>query len=362
MDSFEINKLLGALLGAVFIVFSVSLVADTIFYSPTPYTPGYVIEVPEEAAAAPGEVVEGPNVLALIAEADVTAGEAAFRRCVSCHTPDEGGPNRVGPNLWNTVMQPITHAEGFNYSSAMREFAAQEEIWTYEHLAGFLENPRGYVPGTTMAFAGIRNVEEKANLIAYMRTLSNDPAPLPEVEEVSEEAEAPAENGETVAEEAVETEAEPVEPTPPTDGTEVAPEVDAGTPAVDDAEAVEEEPAAVEEEEPAAVEEEEDGAAAPAEDTGVDMAAGAASFRLCVACHTIEQGAPNRVGPNLWDVVDRPVAAVEGFNYSAAMRASRGRHGLGRSQSRPYWPIRAATFPEPPWLLPAFAMPRPGPT
>ncbi|MGY6709315.1 MAG: c-type cytochrome [Rhizobiaceae bacterium] len=239
MDSFELNKLLGALLGAVFIVFSVSLVSDTIFYAPTPATPGYVIEVPEQEVADTGPVEEGPNVLALIADGDVAAGEAAFRRCASCHTPEEGGANRVGPNLWNTVMQPITHADGFNYSSALREFAAQEEIWTYEHLAGFLENPRGYVPGTTMAFAGIRDVQEKANLIAYMRTLSNDPAPLPEVEEVAtEEEEVAPENGEAVTEEddavngeEIDSPAEPVEPTPPTDGTEVSPETDAGVPA-----------------------------------------------------------------------------------------------------------------------------------
>jgi cytochrome c len=233
MDSFELNKLLGALLGAVFIVFSVSLISDTIFYAPTPATPGYVIEVPEQEVADEGPVEEGPNVLALIADGDVTAGEAAFRRCASCHTPEEGGANRVGPNLWNTVMQPITHAEGFNYSSAMRAFAEQEEIWTYEHLAGFLENPRGYVPGTTMAFAGIRDVQEKANLIAYMRTLSNDPAPLPEVEEVAtEEEEVAPENGEAVTDDNdADTAAEPVEPTPPTDGTEVSPETDAGVPA-----------------------------------------------------------------------------------------------------------------------------------
>lgn len=322
MDSFELNKILGALLGAVFIVFSVSLISDTIFYAPTPATPGYVIEVPEQDVADDAPVEAGPNVLALIADGDVAAGEAAFRRCASCHTNEQGGANRVGPNLWNTVMQPITHADGFNYSAAMREFAAQEEIWTYEHLAGFLENPRGYVPGTTMAFAGIRDVQEKANLIAYMRTLSDDPAPLPEVEEAAAEEEVAPENGEAVAEEdgaaveeEVETDAEPVEPTPATDGTEVSPETDAGTPAVDEAETPE-----ATEEEPAAVEEEEDGAAAAPEATEVDVAAGATVFRQCVACHTIEEGAPNRVGPNLWNVVGRPAAAVEGFNYSPPMR------------------------------------------
>ena len=215
MDSFELNKLLGALLGAVFIVFSVSLISDTIFYSPTPATPGYVIEVPEQEVADEAPAEEGPDVLALIADGDVAAGEAAFRRCTSCHTPDEGGPNRVGPNLWNTVMQPIADAEGFNYSSAMRDFAAEQESWTYEQLAGFLEDPRGYVPGTTMAFAGIRDVQEKANLIAFLRTLSSDPAPLPEV----------------ATEEDSDTSAEPAEPTPATDGSEVSPETATGVPA-----------------------------------------------------------------------------------------------------------------------------------
>ncbi|MCG6114351.1 MAG: c-type cytochrome [Mesorhizobium sp.] len=249
MDSFELNKLLGALLGAIFIVFSVSLISDTIFYSPTPATPGYVIEVPEQEVADEGPVEDGPNVLALIADGDVAAGEAAFRRCTSCHTPEEGGANRVGPNLWDPVMTPIAAAEGFNYSSAMREFAAAEEVWTYEHLAGFLENPRGYVPGTTMSFAGIRDVQEKADLIAFLRTLSNDPAPLPEVEDVSADEEAAPADGEAApadGEAATEEDApvdgdesgspaEPVEPTPATDGTEASPETDAGVPASDSA-------------------------------------------------------------------------------------------------------------------------------
>lgn len=323
MNSFELNKILGALLGAVFIVFSVSLISDTIFYSPTPATPGYVIEVPEQEVADDAPVEEGPNVLALIADGDVAAGEAAFRRCASCHTAEQGGANRVGPNLWNTVMQPITHAADFNYSAAMREFAAQEEIWTYEHLAGFIENPRGYVPGTTMAFAGIRDVQEKANLIAYLRTLSDDPAPLPEVDEAAaeeeatapEDGEAAAEDGEAAVQEDGQTDAEPVEPTPATDGTEVSPETDAGTPASDAADAPD-----TTEEEPAAVEEEQDGAEAAPEATEVDVAAGASVFRQCVACHTIDEGGPNRVGPNLWGVVGRPAGSVEGFNYSPAMR------------------------------------------
>ena len=146
--------------------------------------------------------------------------EAAFRRCTSCHTPEEGGANRVGPNLWNTVMQPIANADGFKTTPPpCAIFAAAEETWTYEHLAGFLADPRGYLPGTTMSFAGIRDVQEKADLIAYLRTLSSDPAA------------AAGSRGKVAAEEDIDPAAEPVEPTPSTDGTEASPETDAGVPA-----------------------------------------------------------------------------------------------------------------------------------
>lgn len=227
MDSFELNKVLGALLGAIFVVFSVSLVADAIFAPHPPATQGFAIEVSEEVAGGPAEdVPSGPSALELIATADAAAGEAAFRRCTACHTAEEGGANRVGPNLWDIVNRPVAGVPGFAYSAGMQAFAEGGTVWDYEHLSGFLVNPRGYVPGTSMSFAGIRDPQEEANLIAYLRTLSNDPAPLPEV--------APAEP---------ETAAEPAEPTPETDATEAGPEPDAGTPAVPQTGQTEEAPA-----------------------------------------------------------------------------------------------------------------------
>ncbi len=233
MDSFELNKLLGALLGTIFIVFSVSLIADNIFYSPVPKTPGFVIDVPEDAGHGQPVAEAGPSVLDLIADADAAAGEQTFRLCARCHTADPGGQNLAGPNLWNIVNRPVAAKEGFSYSGAMRSFADGGTVWDWEHLSGFLVNPRGYVPGTTMAFAGIRDVQEEANLLAYLRTLSDSPADAPEPAAAAADEDAPAEDADAApAEEpAADSPAAPVQPTPEEDGTAVSPETDAGTPA-----------------------------------------------------------------------------------------------------------------------------------
>ena len=227
MDSFEINKLIGALLAVVFVVFSVSIVSDAIFATHAPETPGYAIAVaePETDSGAPAEEA-GPSVLDLIATADVAAGQTAFRKCTACHTAEEGGPNKVGPNLYGVVNRPIASHEGFNYSAGMREFSQGGAVhWDYEHLSGFLQAPRSYVSGTAMAFAGIRNVQEEANLIAYLRSLSADPAPLPAAatEEAPAEEAAPAEEPESPAEGTA------PQPAPENDGTSAGQEPDAGT-------------------------------------------------------------------------------------------------------------------------------------
>lgn len=198
MDSFELNKLIGAFLAIVFVVFSVSIVSDSIFSTHAPETPGYAIEVADAdtgAGAAPVEA--GPSIAELLQNADAEAGKAAFRPCAACHTPEQGGANRVGPNLWDVINRPIASHEGFSYSSGMREFSqGGSVVWDYDHISEFLKSPRNYVSGTSMAFAGIRNPQQEANLIAYLRTLSDNPAPLPEVsavEEAEPAAEAPAE-------------------------------------------------------------------------------------------------------------------------------------------------------------------------
>lgn len=130
---------------------------------------------------ADAEVVKGEEPVfdlgALLAAADVSRGERAFQqKCSSCHTVDQGGANGTGPNMWDKVGKDVASKEGFNYSSTM---ASWEGAWTYDQMNGFLENPRGYMPGTAMAFAGLRKDPERVNVIAYLASLSNDPEPFP---------------------------------------------------------------------------------------------------------------------------------------------------------------------------------------
>ena len=118
--------------------------------------------------------------MALIAAADPAKGEAFARRCVACHTFEKDGGNKIGPLLWNVVNRPVASVPDFRYSQAMVAFSeGGAKTWTYEELDPFLTDPRGHVPGTTMAFPGIKNEADRANVIAYLRTLSDAPAPLP---------------------------------------------------------------------------------------------------------------------------------------------------------------------------------------
>ncbi len=215
MNSFELNKILGALLGAVFVIFSVSILSDAIFSSPPPATPGYAIEVAEDAGAGASEGPAEPESIApLLASADAGKGENIFKRCQACHTVDEGGANKVGPNLWEIVNRPVASHEGFGYSAAMQEFAQGGSVtWTYENLDHFLTNPKGFISGTAMAFAGLKKIEDRADLIAYLRQYASSPAPLPEPEAESgdDAAAAPAEGEEAAP--AAEGEAAPAEET-----------------------------------------------------------------------------------------------------------------------------------------------------
>lgn len=205
MDSFEANKIFGALLGTVFVLFGGSLVAENIFHAEIPEQPGYAIVAPEptEGGAAAPEAVP---IATLLQTADGEAGATVFRRCQACHSNEDGAPAGVGPHLWNVVNREVAHDPGFSYSAAMTAFSeGGTVVWDYQHLNDFLINPRVHIPGTAMSFAGIQNDGDRADLIAYLRTLSAEPAPLPEApaagEEPAAEGEAatPAEGGEAAA-------------------------------------------------------------------------------------------------------------------------------------------------------------------
>src|SRR5258707_4239389 len=154
MDSFELNKILGAILATCLILLVTSFAAGAIFSSNLPEKPGFEIAVKEEshgggkeAAPAPSEPIEK-----LLQTASVEKGAAAAKQCAACHTFEKGGPNRVGPNLFGIVERARASEAGFNYSAAMK---AKGGKWTYDDLNKFIANPKGFVPATAMAFAGI---------------------------------------------------------------------------------------------------------------------------------------------------------------------------------------------------------------
>jgi cytochrome c len=181
MDSFEFNKLIGGLLGTVFVVFSVGIVSDSLFASSEPEKPGYIIEAAEATDTGAASAEAAKPIAELLASADPVKGAAVFKKCQACHSGEKGGPNKVGPDLWEIVDRPVAHHEGFAYSAGMKAFAnGGSEKWTYDNLNHFLLSPKGLVKGTAMGFAGLKKDDERADVIAYLRSLADSPLPLPE--------------------------------------------------------------------------------------------------------------------------------------------------------------------------------------
>jgi cytochrome c len=316
-SSLEANKIIAAVLTAGIVAMG-SGVFSRILYQPHRLEEPVFRIAAAEAEAPPAEATPAEPLPVLLAAADPAEGEAVAKKCAACHSFDKGGANKVGPNLYGIVGARIAHIDGFAYSTAMAEHGG---VWTYENLDGFLKSPKDWLPGTKMGFAGLAKDTERAAMIAYLRTLADEPLPLPEVpaagEAADEQAAAPAEA--PAAETAVAA-APAEEPAPETAGAAEPAPVE---PVPVETAAVAEQPAA-ETPAPAA---EADGAANGALlqlVAAADPVAGQTVARKCTACHTFEQGGANKVGPNLWGVVGRPIGSHEGFKYSDAMAGHGG--------------------------------------
>ena len=181
MSSFELNKVVGAVLFAALALMAIGKIGDGLVGGGghgTGAPSAVVAAVPPEPApdAAPAPAEPEASLASLLAAADLARGKKVFNKCKACHTTSEGGKNGIGPNLWNVVNAEPGAREDFNYSKALRRLAGKP--WSYENLDAFLVKPKAYAKGTKMTFVGIKKAKDRANVIAFLRSLSASPAPL----------------------------------------------------------------------------------------------------------------------------------------------------------------------------------------
>jgi cytochrome c len=180
MNSIEINKILGALLGTCLIVLALHIASGAIFSTPAPAKPGYDVVVKEEKAGQPEAKAAEQPIETLLASASAEHGAQVAKQCGACHNFQEGQGPKVGPDLYDVVGRKIASVPGFNYSAALK---AKNGTWTFDALNKWLTDPRNDVPGTAMTFAGLTNEKQRADVIAYLDTLSKNPVPLPKAAE-----------------------------------------------------------------------------------------------------------------------------------------------------------------------------------
>jgi cytochrome c len=263
MKHYRFNQIAMAVLGALLLIFGTRTIIQIAFEEHEPEKPGMEVagEKPGEKPGAEKAAAAGDELAALLAKGDAAKGETAAAVCKVCHAFEAGAPSPVGPNLHNVVGRKIASVEGFNYSPALK--AKSAEAWDYAHIDAMIHNPTQYAPGTLMAFPGVPDAQQRADIILFLRGKTDNPPPLPEAAAAPEAAPA----------------AEPAKPA------------------------------------------EDQNVVVAALVAKADPAKGEADAALCKVCHAFDKGAPSPVGPNLYGVIGRPIASVEGFNYSPALKA-----------------------------------------
>ena len=179
MDSFEINKVVAAVLMVALLIIGIGKISSLIFHVEKPKTPGYAIEVEQVANTTESSTKaseEKIDIAAIMAMGDADSGKIVFKKCAACHSIEKGGKNKIGPALYNVVGRKVGGVSDYKYSKAL---AGYEKSWTFEELNGFLLKPAKWIKGTKMAFAGLRKEKDRASVILYLNQNSDNPLPLP---------------------------------------------------------------------------------------------------------------------------------------------------------------------------------------
>ncbi len=274
MHDLELNKILAACLVAGIVASASGFAAKKLVHPHEVKASG--AEASGEAAAPAAPAMPEP-ILGLIAKADADHGKSIAKACGACHNFDKGGPNGVGPNLWGVLTRGKAAKADFSYSDDMSK--RKGEKWTYEDLNHFIWKPKSFVPGTKMTFPGLSKAQDRADVVAFLRTLTESPPPLPADAEIAAEAKelAPKPAPATESKSSEGSAAAPTGPEPVADLLAKA-----------------------------------------------DAEHGKMIAKACGACHNFDKGGPNGVGPNLWDVLNRGKAAKADFSYSDDMSKHKG--------------------------------------
>ena len=176
MNSFEINKIIAAVLVTILVVFGIGKISDVIFDKDTTNVVAYKVEAPDEDATQVSDMTSNVDINALFAVAEISHGEKVFKKCKACHSIKQGGGNKIGPKLWNVMFRPVWSVADYKYSQALSSY---EKEWNWEEMNGFLLKPSTWIKNNKMGFAGLKDDKDRASVILYLNQNSDNPRSLP---------------------------------------------------------------------------------------------------------------------------------------------------------------------------------------
>ena len=179
MDSFELNKVIAAILMVALFVIGLGKIADSVFHVKKPKNAGYQVEIESKLASSVSQVaetVEKIDIMAIMTQGNIVSGEKIFKKCAACHSINKGGKNKIGPALYNVVGRTVGGVDDYKYSKTLASYGKK---WTFEELNGFLTKPSSYLKGTKMSYAGLRKEKDRASVIKYLNQSSDNPKLLP---------------------------------------------------------------------------------------------------------------------------------------------------------------------------------------